>query len=50
MNSVLDDNKLFTMATSERILIPNEINIIFEAQTLEFASMATISRIGILLN
>ena len=48
LNSALDDNKLFTLVNGERLTLPNELKIIFESDSFENASMATISRLGIL--
>ena len=48
LNSVLDDNRILTLPTGERIdFDPKHCNIIFETTSLEFASPATISRLGV---
>ena len=48
MNSTLDDNRLFTIANGERFYLGDQFNIIIESENLEFASPATISRIGLI--
>ena len=48
MNSVMDDNKVLTLPNNDRIdLLPN-MRLIFEIRNLLFASLATVSRAGIL--
>jgi dynein heavy chain 1 len=46
LNSVLDDNKLLTLPNGERLAIPNNVRIIFEVETLKYATLATVSRCG----
>uniref|UniRef100_A0A7S2LKS4 AAA+ ATPase domain-containing protein n=1 Tax=Leptocylindrus danicus TaxID=163516 RepID=A0A7S2LKS4_9STRA len=46
LNSVLDDNKLLTLPSGERINIPPNIRIIIEVDSLEEATPATVSRCG----
>lgn len=48
MNSVMDDNKLLTLASNERIPLLPHMRLIFELRDLNFASPATVSRAGIL--
>uniref|UniRef100_A0AC35EUT5 ATPase dynein-related AAA domain-containing protein n=1 Tax=Panagrolaimus sp. PS1159 TaxID=55785 RepID=A0AC35EUT5_9BILA len=47
LNSVLDDNKLLTLPNGERLSIPPNVRIIFEVSDLKFATMATVSRCGV---
>ncbi|XP_020287480.1 dynein heavy chain 10, axonemal isoform X2 [Pseudomyrmex gracilis] len=46
MNSVMDDNKLLTLANQERIKLQNHCGLLFEIGDLQYASPATISRAG----
>jgi len=48
MNSVMDDNKILTLANNERIPVKPLMKIIFEIRDLRFATPATVSRAGIL--
>uniref|UniRef100_A0A7E4URM5 Cytoplasmic dynein 2 heavy chain 1 n=1 Tax=Panagrellus redivivus TaxID=6233 RepID=A0A7E4URM5_PANRE len=48
LNSVLDDNKLLTMPSGERIQFGDNVNFIFETDDLQYASPATISRMGMI--
>jgi dynein heavy chain len=48
MNSVMDDNKLLTLASNERIALKPHMKLIFEIRNLNFATPATVSRAGIL--
>ena len=48
LNSVLDDNRLLTLPTGERLPLSPGIKFIFETRDLTFASPATISRNGII--
>lgn len=47
LNSVLDDNRLLTMASGERIKFGPKVNFMFETHDLTYASPATISRMGV---
>jgi dynein heavy chain 1 len=46
LNSVLDDNKMLTLPSGERLSIPSNIRIILEVDSLNFATPATVSRCG----
>eukprot|EP00727_Mastigamoeba_balamuthi_P010917 m51a1_g6448 putative cytoplasmic dynein 1 heavy chain 1 (4576) ;mRNA; r:416422-430644 len=46
LNSVLDDNKLLTLASGERLSLPPSVRIVFEVQDLKYATLATVSRCG----
>ena len=46
LNSVLDDNKLLTLPNGERIQIPSNVRLLFEVETLKHATLATVSRCG----
>ena len=46
LNSVLDDNKLLTLPSGERLTIPPNVRIMFEVETLKHATLATVSRCG----
>ncbi|KHJ97216.1 ATPase family protein [Oesophagostomum dentatum] len=48
LNSVLDDNRLLTMPSGERIQFGSNVNFLFETDSLEFASPATVSRMGMI--
>ncbi|KAG9242560.1 cytoplasmic dynein-like protein 1 heavy chain 1 [Calycina marina] len=46
LNSVLDDNKLLTLPNGERLNLPSNVRIMFEVETLKYATLATVSRCG----
>lgn len=48
MNSVMDDNRILTLASNERIKLLPHMRLIFEIRNLKFATPATVSRAGIL--
>ena len=48
MNSVMDDNRILTLANNERIPLKPHMRMIFEIRDLKFATPATVSRAGIL--
>lgn len=46
LNSVLDDNKLLTLPNGERLSLPSNVRIMFEVENLKYATLATVSRCG----
>ena len=48
MNSVMDDNRMLTLASNERIPLKAHMKMIFEIRDLCHATPATVSRAGIL--
>ena len=48
MNSVMDDNKVLTLPNNDRIDLLPSMRLIMEIRNLLFASLATVSRAGIL--
>ena len=48
MNSVMDDNRLLTLPSNERIRLLPHMKLIFEIRDLKFATPATATRAGIL--
>jgi MoxR-like ATPase len=48
LNSVMDDNKVLTLANHERITLPSSVRLVFELDSLRHATPATVSRAGIL--
>ncbi len=50
INSVLDDNRLLTLPNGERLSLPPNVRIMFEVQDLKYATLATVSRCGMVSN
>jgi dynein heavy chain len=48
LNTVMDDNKVLTLASNERIPLTRPMRLVFEIGNLKYASPATVSRAGIL--
>lgn len=48
MNTVMDDNKVLTLASNERIPLLPHMRLMFEIGSLQYASPATVSRAGII--
>ena len=48
MNSVMDDNRLLTLASNERIRLLVNMKMMFEIRDLVYASPATVTRAGVL--
>eukprot|EP00754_Rhynchopus_humris_P020200 Rhum_TRINITY_DN14684_c0_g1::Rhum_TRINITY_DN14684_c0_g1_i1::g.107658::m.107658/K10408/DNAH; dynein heavy chain, axonemal len=48
MNTVMDDNRMLTLASNERIPLTASMRMIFEISNLKNASPATVSRAGII--
>lgn len=48
LNTVMDDNKILTLASNERIPLLPHMRMIFEIGSLQYASPATVSRAGII--
>lgn len=46
LNSVLDDNKLLTLPSGDRLKIPPNVRIMMETDSLRHATLATVSRAG----
>ncbi|ALC45571.1 CG41497 [Drosophila busckii] len=48
LNTLMDDNKILTLASNERIPLKREMRLLFEVGHLKAATPATVSRAGIL--
>ncbi|XP_067615922.1 dynein beta chain, ciliary [Eurosta solidaginis] len=48
LNTVMDDNKILTLASNERIALTSSMRLLFEISNLRTATPATVSRAGIL--
>jgi len=48
LNSVLDDNKMLTLPSGERLTIPDNVRILMEVDSLAEATPATVSRCGMI--
>lgn len=48
MNSVMDDNRILTLANNDRIPLLPHMRLVFEIAHLKYATPATVSRAGIL--
>nr|XP_020748715.1 dynein heavy chain 11, axonemal isoform X1 [Odocoileus virginianus texanus] len=48
LNTVMDDNKVLTLASSERVALTPSMKLLFEIHHLRTATPATVSRAGIL--
>ena len=48
LNTVMDDNKILTLASNERIALTSDMRLLFEISNLRTATPATVSRAGIL--
>lgn len=46
LNSVLDDNKVLTLPSGDRLKLPPNVRIIMEVDSLKHATLATVSRCG----
>lgn len=48
LNSVLDDNKILTLPSGDRLKIPPNVRIIMEVDNLKYTTLATVSRCGMI--
>ncbi|KAK9349302.1 dynein heavy chain, N-terminal region 1-domain-containing protein [Lipomyces starkeyi] len=47
LNSVLDDNRILTLPNGERLSLPSNVRIFFEVDSMKYATLATVSRCGV---
>ena len=47
MNTVMDDNKVLTLVSNERVPLSESMRMVFEINSLKNATPATVSRAGI---
>ncbi len=48
LNTVMDDNKVLTLVSNDRIALTKEMRLLFEISNLKNATPATVSRAGVL--
>ncbi|KAJ9457151.1 Dynein beta chain [Diplonema papillatum] len=48
MNTAMDDNKVLTLVSNDRIPLPLNMKLLFEVSTVRFATPATVTRTGAL--
>jgi hypothetical protein len=46
LNSVLDDTRQLTLPSGERLVLPGNVRLVFEVDSLRYATLATVSRCG----
>lgn len=50
LNTVMDDNKVLTLASNERIALTPTMRLLFEISNLRTATPATVNRLRVLIN
>lgn len=48
MNSVMDDNRMLTLANNGRIFLKDYMKLLFEIRNLKYSTLATVTRAGII--